>query len=172
MLHDIFARIGIAHLETDARLRNDFTCFGVLFNDFNERFIGSVIDEETVNSTVLADENGKRRKKLFALPALSLLHGIFAVRQILGFGKAVFITYKDISFGFPGVFIATRRFQIHFKLCANLRCFNFGSAVIAVFDDSNLALDNILIGVERLGNVVFHGIQLGFRANVQTLGID
>ena len=172
MLHDILTRVGVTHLKADARSRDNLACFGVLFNDFNERFIGSVIDEETVNSTVLADENGKRRKKLFAVPALGLLHGVFAVRHILGFGKAVFIAYEDIPFGFLGVFVAACRFQIHFKLCADLRRFNFGRTVVAVLDDGDLALDDILIGIEGIGNVVFHGIQLGFRADVQALGIN
>ena len=84
----------------------------------------------------------------------------------------MFVAYKDIPFGFLGVFVAACRFQVHFKLCADLRRFNFGAAVIAVLDDSDLALDDILIGVERLGNVVFHGIQLGFRTDVQAFGID
>ena len=61
---------------------------------------------------------------------------------------------------------------IHLKLCADLRRFDFGSAVVAVLDDGNLALDNILIGVEGLGNVVFYGIEFGLSADVQALGID
>ena len=172
MLHDIFARVGVAHLETDARRRNDFTCFGVLFNDFNDCLIGRVVDEKTVYLSVLADEDGKRRKKLFAVPALNLPYGIFAVGQVFGFSKTVFVAYKEIPLGFLGIFIAACRFQIHFKLCADLRRFNFGSAVVAVLDDGDLAFDNILIGIERLGNVVFHGIQLGFCANVQAFGIE
>ena len=172
MLHDIFARVGVTHLKANAGGRDNFTRFGVLFNNFNECLKGCVIDEETIYLSVLADEYRKRRKQFLALPALGLLNGIFAVRQILGFGKAILIAYEDISFGFLGVFVAARRFQIYFKFCADLRCFNFGSAVVAVLDDSNLAFDNILIGVKRLGNVVFHGIQLGFCADVQAFGID
>ena len=41
-----------------------------------------------------------------------------------------------------------------------------------MLDDGDLALDDILIGIEGIGNVVFHGIQLGFRADVQALGIN
>ena len=172
MLHDIFARVGVAYLEADARSRDNFACFGVLFNDFNERLIRSVVDEETVHLSVLADEYGKRRKEFLSVPSFGLLHGVFAVRQILGFGKAVLIAHKDISLGFLGIFIAARRFQIHLKLRTFFGCFDFGSAVIAVFDDSDLALDDILIGVKRLCNVIFNGIELGLRADVQALGID
>ena len=41
-----------------------------------------------------------------------------------------------------------------------------------MLNDSDLALDDILIGVERLGNVVFYGIELGLRTDVLTLGIE
>ena len=172
MLHDIFARVGVAHLETDARRRNDFTCFGVLFNDFNDCLIGRVVDEKTVYLSVLADEDGKRRKKLFAVPALNLPYGIFAVGQVFGFSKTVFVAYKDIPFGFLGVFVAACRFQIHFKLGAFFGCFDFGSAVIAVLNYGDFSLDDIFKRVEGLCKVVFHGIQLGFRTDVQAFGID
>ena len=41
-----------------------------------------------------------------------------------------------------------------------------------MIDFSQPQIDRILIGVEGLGNVVFHGIQLGFCADVQAFGID
>ena len=172
VLHDIFAGIGVAHLEADTRRRDDLAGFRVLLDDLYKCFVRGIVDEEAINLAVLADIDIEGSKQFFAFPALCLTHGVFAVRQILGFGKAVFITYKDISFGFPGVFIATRRFQIHFKLCADLRRFNFGRTVVAVLDDGDLALDDILIGIEGIGNVVFHGIAFCFRADVQTFGID
>lgn len=70
MLHNIFARVGVAYLEADALSRDNFACFGVLFNDFNERLIRSVVDEETVHLSVLADEYGKRRKEFLSVPSL------------------------------------------------------------------------------------------------------
>ena len=41
-----------------------------------------------------------------------------------------------------------------------------------MLDNRNLALDDILIGSEGLGNVVFHGIQLGLRTDMLTFGIE
>ena len=43
MLHDIFARVGVAHLEANARSRDNLACFGVLFNDFNKCLIRGII---------------------------------------------------------------------------------------------------------------------------------
>ena len=48
---------------------------------------------------------------------------------------------------------------IHLKLCADLRRFDFGTAVIAMLNDSDFSLDDILIGVKRLCNVIFYGIE-------------
>lgn len=172
MLYDIFARVGVAYLEADARRRDNFARFGVLFDDFNERLKGCVIDEEAIGFAVFLNKDIERCKQFLALPALGLLHGVFAVRQILGFGKAVFIAYEDISFGFLGIFIAASRLQIYFKLCTDLRCFNFGAAVIAMLDYSDFTLDNIFEGVERLGTVVFDRVEFCFCADVQALGVQ
>ena len=172
VLHDIFARIGVAHLKANTRRRDNFTRFRVLFDDLNKCFVRGIVDEKAIDFAIFADIDIEGFKQLFAFPALCLTHGVCAVRQVFGFGKAVLIAYKDISFGFLGVFVSARRFQIYFKFCAELRRFNFSSAVAAVLDDSDLALDNILIGVERLSNVVFNRVELGLRTDVQALGID
>ena len=172
MLHDIFARIGVAHLKANTRRRDDLAGFRVLLDDLNKCFVRGIVDEKAINLAVLADIDIEGFKQLFAFPALCLTHGVFAVRQILGFGKAILIAYEDISFGFLGVLIAACSFQIHLKFRTFFGCFDFGTAVVAVFDDSDLALDDILIGVKRLCNVIFNGIQLGLRADVLTFGIQ
>ena len=172
VLHDIFAGIGVAHLEADTRRRDDLAGFRVLLDDLYKCFVRGIVDEEAINLAVLADIDIEGFKQFFAFPALCLTHGVFAVRQILGFGKAILIAHKDISLGFLGVLIAACSFQIHLKFRTFFGCFDFGTAVVAVFDDSDLALDDILIGVKRLCNVIFNGIQLGLRADVLTFGIQ
>ena len=172
MLHDIFARVGVTHLKANAGGRDNFTRFGVLFNNFNESFKGCVVDEETIVFAVFFNKDIERCKQFLAFPALGLLHGVFAVRQILGFGKAVLIAHKDISLGFLGIFIAACCFQIHLKLRTFFGCFDLGAAVIAMLNDSDFSLDNIFEGVERLCEVVLNRVELGLCTDVQTLGID
>ena len=171
-MHDIFAGIGIAHLEADARRRDDLSGFRVLFDDFNKRRIRSVVDEKAIDFAVFLNKDIERCKEFLSVPALGLLHGVFAVRQILGFGKAVLIAYKDIPFGFLGVFIAARRFQIHLKFCTDFGRFDFGAAVIAVLDYGDFSLDDIFKRVEGLCKVVFHRVVLHFRTDVQAFGIE
>ena len=154
VLHDIFARVGVAYLKANTRRRDNFTRFGVLFNNLNECLKGCVVDEEAIGFAVFLNKDIERRKQFLAFPALGLLHGVFAVRQILGFGKAVLIAYKDISFGFLGVFIAAGGGKVYLKLCTFFGCFDLGAAVIAMLDYGDFSLDNIFEGVERLCEVV------------------
>ena len=172
VLHDIFAGIGIAHLEADARRRDDLAGFRVLLDDLNKCFVRGIVDEKAINLAVLADIDIEGFKQLLAFPALGLLHGVCAVRQILGFGKAILIAYKDISLGFLGIFIAARRFQIYLKFRTDFGRFDFGAAVIAVLNYGDFPLDHIFKRVERLCKIVFNGIQLGLRADVLTFGIQ
>ena len=171
VLHDIFAGIGVAHLEADTRRRDDLAGFRVLLDDLYKCFVRGIVDEEAINLAVLADIDIEGFKQFFAFPALCLTHGVFAVRQILGFGKAVLIAYKDISLGFLGVFIAACSFQIHLKFRAFFGRFDFGAAVVGVLDYGDFSLDYIFEGVERLCKIVFNGIEPGFCADVQTLGV-
>ena len=172
VLHDIFAGIGIAHLEADARRRDDLAGFRVLLDDLNKCFVRGIVDEKAINLAVLADIDIEGFKQLFAFPALCLTHGVFAVRQVFGFGKAVLIANKDVPFGFLGIFIATRRFQIHLKFRAFFGRFDFGAAVVGVLDYGDFPLDHIFKGVERLCKVVFYRVVLGLRTDVQALCIE
>ena len=51
MLHNIFARVGVTHLKANAGGRDNFTRFGVLFNNLNECLKGCVVDEEGILRT-------------------------------------------------------------------------------------------------------------------------
>jgi hypothetical protein len=54
---------------------------------------------------------------------------ISAVGQLFRLRKAVFIANENITFGFLGIFIAARSFQIDEELRAFLRGFNLGFSV-------------------------------------------
>ena len=90
------------------------------------------------------------------------MDGIDTVRKLLGLCKAVLIANEIITLAVFGGIIAAGGFQINGELCTGFRGFQLGFAVVRVLDESNTALDDLLIHI--IGSrVVFHGIKLGFR---------
>ena len=87
------------------------------------------------------------------------MDGVDTVRHILCLGKAVLIASEDITLGFLCVFKAACRFQIDLKGRSDFGSFNLCFAVIGVFDNSDISL-NDLLGYIVGGRVIFHGIKL------------
>ena len=90
------------------------------------------------------------------------MDGVDTIRQLFGLCKAVLIANEIITLAVFGGVIAAGRFQIDGELCTGFRGFQLGFAIVCVFDESDTALDGLLIHIIG-GGVVFHGIKLGFR---------
>ena len=109
VLYDIFAGIGISYFKANSRRGDNLVGFHILFHNLDEGLKGRVVDEITVNLAVFAYKHIKGGQKLVAVPAFCLPHGICAVGQSFGFGIAVFVADKEITFAFFGGVIASRR---------------------------------------------------------------
>ena len=62
MLHDILARVGIAHLKANTRRRDNFARFRILFDNLNERLKGCVVYEEAIGFAVFLNKDIERCK--------------------------------------------------------------------------------------------------------------
>lgn len=82
-----------------------------------------VVDEIAVGLSVLRDIHLKFYE-FSSGPAERLTNRVNPVWEIDALAVAVFVANKVIALGFLSIFIAARRFQIDFKLCAFLRRFD------------------------------------------------
>ena len=116
MLNYIFSCIGITNLKAYTGNRNNLSGFLIFLNDFDFCPYSGVVDQVTVDFTVLIYVYSKIRYKFFAFKPLNLLYDIYAVRQIIGsLGKAVFVGYKQCSFGLSCITVRACTPQINLK---------------------------------------------------------
>ena len=118
-----------------------------------------VVDEIAVGLSVLRDIHLKIGHEFPAGPAHRLVNRVNPVWEIDALAVAVFVANKVIALGFLGIFIAARRFQIDFKLCAFLRRFDLCFTIVGMLDDGDIALDDFFRCVDG-GIVQFNLIQL------------
>ena len=151
-LHQLAVRI--VDLKSGTGVGDVFPGFGIDLDDLQIGFEFSIVDEILVGLSVLGDLDGKGRHQLTAIPALDLLHHIFAVGQRLALGKTVLAADKHISLVRIGGVIAAGGFAVNLELGTGLRCFDLGAAVIRMLDDSDAALDDILAHIDGNGVVL------------------
>ena len=148
-LHNIFAGIGISHLEADAGYGDHLAGFHILFHDLHKGFKHGVVDEIAVHFSVLADKHLKGREQLSALRAGDLFYGVSAVGKAFAFGIAERIADKDVPFGFLCRLIASRAFQVNLEYRAFLRRFDLRAAVVHMLQKRDFSFDDILAHVYR-----------------------
>ena len=157
------SRIGIAHgdliavavidFKPGSSKRDSVSRFGIRFHDLDIRRIRGVINQEAVSLSVFTDEHGKVLHKFRIRIACRLMNGIEAIRQLSCLGKSVFIADHAVTLRFLRVFIASCGGQINLKGRADLGCFNLRGAVIAMLDDRDISLNDLLIRDQGRGMV-------------------
>ena len=58
------------------------------------------------------------------------------------------VSNQVVPFRIPGIFVRSRRLQIHLKFRSGLDCLQTGAAVIHVFDEIQAAEDDVLIDIQ------------------------
>ena len=160
--HFHLATVRTVKLEACARIRNGLACLCIYLDDFDIALKVCIVGKVAVNLPVLCNIHIEVGKQLTALPAGYLMDSVDTIRQLFGLCKAVFIANKIITLAVFGGVIAAGGFQINGELRTGFRSFQLGFAIVCVFDESDTALDDLLIHIIG-GGVVFHGIKLGFR---------
>ena len=125
----------------------------------------SVVNQVAVGLSVLCNEHIKIVHQLPAFPAGYLMNGICAVRHILCLCKAVLITDERITLGFLCVRKRACGFEIHFKNCAFFGQFNLRFAIVRMFDNGDIALDDLLRYI-ICGWIMLDGIKLRLCADL------
>ena len=143
----------------------------VQLDDLDIALEHGVVDQIAVGVAVLGDIHVKGGHQLPAIPAGHLLHGIDAIGQVFTLGKAVLVAGEEVFLAIPGGAVVTGGFQIDGEGRACLRGFDLRLAVIAMLDDGDAALDDLLGHVQRNG-IVFHRKVSGFRSDVVDGGVQ
>ena len=125
----------------------------------------AVVNQIAVSLGVLCDEHIKIIHQLPAFPAGYLMDGICAVRHILCLCKAVLIADERITLGFLCVRKRACGLEIHFKNCAFFGRFNLCFAIVRMFDNGDIALDDLFVYI-ICGLVMLNGIKLRLCADL------
>ena len=96
-----------------------------------------------------------------AFPAVGLMDGVSAVRQLFGLCVAFLVTDKGVTDAFVCVIKTPCAFEPELKRGSFFGCFDFGLSLIGVLNDFNIALDNVLIDAEN-ALVMLYGVILSF----------
>ena len=155
----------IVNLESCARIGNGLARFCVYLDYLDITFKISVVNQVAVGLSVLCNEHIKIVHQLPAFPAGYLMNGICAVRHILCLCKAVLITDERITLGFLCVRKRACGFEIHFKNCAFFGQFNLRFAIVRMFDNGDIALDDLLRYI-ICGWIMLDGIKLRLCADL------
>ena len=125
MLNYIFSRIGITNLKAYTGNRNNLSGFIIFLDDFDFCLYSGVVNQVTVDFTVLIYVYSKSRYKLFSFKPFNLLYDIYAVRKIIGsLGKAVLVGYKQCSFSLSCIIVRACTLKINLKYCVFFGVFN------------------------------------------------
>ena len=125
----------------------------------------AVVNQIAVGLGVLCDEYIKIVHQLPAFPAGYLMNGICAVRHILCLCKAILIADERITLGFLCVRKRACGFEIHFKNCAFFGRFNLCFAIVRMFDNGDIALDDLFIHI-ICGLIMLDGIKFRLCADL------
>ena len=155
----------IVNLESCARIGNGLARFCVHLDYLDIAFKIAVVNQIAVGLGVLCDEHIKIIHQLPAFPAGYLMDGICAVRHILCLCKAVLIADERITLGFLCVRKRACGFEIHFKNCAFFGRFNLRLAIVRMFDNGDIALDDLFRYI-ICGLVMLNGIKLRLCADL------
>ena len=145
-------------LEARTRIGNGIAGLRIHLDDLNEGLKVSVVDEVAIGLAVLGNEHIKVAHQLTALPAGDLMHGIYAVGQVLALGKAVFIAGQVVPLCILCRLIAAGRFQIDGKNRVFFGSFNLCVTVIRVLDDGDIALLHLLGNSHSRRSVQLNGV--------------
>ena len=137
--------------------RNDLSRFGIHLDDFDIALKIAVVGKVAIGLPILGDIHIEIGKQLTPVPALGLMHRVDTVGQAFCYRIAVFIAGQVVTLGCLCTFIRAIGFQENRKLCAGLRRFKLGFAIVRVLDDGDFALDDLL-GHIVCGGVIFHGV--------------
>ena len=119
---------------------------------------------------VLGDIHLEIVHQLPALPAFGLVDDIRSVGQLFRLRKTVLIADENIALGILCRVIVARSFQVDLELCAFLRGFYSCFPIVAVFDDGDVAFDDLFRHI--VGGVIqLNGIKLRLRAHMVDGGI-
>ena len=125
----------------------------------------SVVHQIAVGLSVFSDEHVKIVHQFSAFPTGYLRDGVNAVGHILCLSKAVFIADQRITLGFLCVCKAACGFEIHFKNSAFFGRFNLRFAIVRMFNNGDVALDDLFIYI-ICGLIVFDSIKLRLCADL------
>ena len=169
--HRYKAAAWVINLEACPCIRDCLSRFCIFLDNLDIALKVCVVDKVAVSLTVLIDKYIERLHQLSTLPTRGLLHGINAVWHILTLGKAVFIAGEHITLSFLCRFIAACGFQINLKNSPFFGCFNLCFAVVSVFDNGNVTLNDLFIhGVFRA--VQLYGIKLWLCTDLMNSGVE
>ena len=162
--------VRVINLESRTGVRDGLSGFCVLLHDLDEAVKGCIVDKVAISRPILRNEHIKVGHQFAAFPAGHLMDGVYAVRHILGLGKAVFVAGEIITLGSLCAIIGACGFQIHGKLSTIFGCFDLRITVIGVLDDGDIALYDLLSYIIcRL--IMLHGIELRLCADLMDGGI-
>ena len=99
------------------------------------------------------------------------MDGICAVRHILCLCKAVLVAGQSITLRFLCVFKRACGFEIHFENSAFFGRFNLCFAIVRMFDNGDITLDNLFIYI-ICGLIMLNGIKLWLCANLMDCRIE
>ena len=155
----------IINLESCTRIGNGLARFCVHLDYLDIAFKIAVVNQIAVSLGVLCDEHIKIIHQLPAFPAGYLMDGICAVRHILCLCKAVLVAGQSITLRFLCVFKRACGFEIHFKYSAFFGRFNLCFAIVRMFDNGDIALDDLFVYI-ICGLVMLNGIKLRLCADL------
>ena len=121
-------------LKSCACIRNHLAGFSVHLDNFDIRFKVCVVGKIAVNRAVLCDIHIKIGKQFASVPALDLVDGVNAVRQVFCLCKAVFVTDEIIALGFLCVSIGAGFFKVHLKFRPHFGSFKLRFAVVRMLN--------------------------------------
>ena len=162
--------VRVVYLKGCACIRYIPAGFCVHLDYLDIAFKAAVVDKITVSLFILRNEYIKVLHQLTTFPACGLMHGVYAVGHILCLPEAVFIADDNIPLVLLRSSITSCGLEVDFKGRTAFRRFNFGFAIIGMFDDSNIALYNLLVHIV-FGLIVLNSIELRVCSYLMDSGI-
>ena len=148
ILHGNSGTVRVINLERCACIRDTQTGFCIRLLNLEISGKGRIVEQILIAASVFINEDIEWRCQIKALRTFRLSDCIDAIRKLLRPGISMLVSNQVVPFRIPGIFVRSRRLQIHLKFRSGLDCLQTGAAVIHVFDEIQAAEDDVLIDIQ------------------------